>query len=75
MATNFKPGDDVLIPARVLRMRGESVEMQLKDGQMVRTHTDHVVLKPSEPQPDTKAVKNAPQNKSVKPGENKGGRR
>lgn len=66
MASNLKPGDQVFIPASVLRVRAGVAEMQLGDGQMVRTVEENVRR-----QPQAKAVKAAPENKAVKPGENK----
>jgi hypothetical protein len=48
-------------------MRDGNVEAQLPDGQLVRTPAENVMLKDSE----TKAVSAAPENKAVRPGENK----
>jgi hypothetical protein len=63
----FNAGDSVLIPATVLRMRGDSVEVQLADGQFVRTPAGNVMR----PEAENKSVKATPQNKAVKPAENK----
>jgi hypothetical protein len=63
----FNAGDAVQISATVLRMRGESVEMQLADGQFVRTPAGNVMQQ----QAENKSVKAAPQTKAVKPAENK----
>jgi hypothetical protein len=66
----FNPDEAVLIPATVLRMRGSVVEMQLKDGQMVRTESDNVIRQDGAkavPSPaENKAISGAPENKSRK---------
>lgn len=57
---SFTPGEEVTVKGSVLRVRDGRVEMQLRDGQLLRVPAAHAVRAPEE-----KAVQQAPENKGV----------
>jgi hypothetical protein len=60
---NFKTDESILIPARVVRQRGRTVEAQLSDGALIRVDERHVERVP-EKKPAREAV-----NKAIRMGE------
>jgi len=62
----FKPGDEVQVKATVVRMRGTNAEMQLADGQLLRTPAENVELQQMQQPTEEKAVTRAPEDKAIR---------
>lgn len=58
----MKPGEIITVKATVLRVDGKRVDAQLGNGELLQTHVANV---------ENKQIKSAPENKQVKPKENK----
>ena len=51
----MKPGEEIQITVRVLRVEGSRLDAQTRNGELIQTHVDNV---------EHKAILNAPEDKS-----------
>lgn len=72
----FKADEQVTVAGSVLRMRDGLVEIQLRDGQLLRVPVEHAARaqeeKAMKESAENKAVREAPENKSARQKQNGG---